>query len=395
MFERKDVNLIAKRMEEPKNNLIQFIIGPRQTGKTTMFTQALKHIKLKSHVVSADDVINPTTEWISTEWQQARNLCRAGNRVVLVIDEVQKVANWSSTVKGLWDADRRNNTNLKVILSGSSSLLLQHGLEDSLMGRFEIIRSTHWSFAECASAFNYTLEDYLFLGGYPACEIFRNDETRWKNYVRDAIIEPTLSRDILEIEEIRKPALMRNLFYLASSYSGQELSYNKMLGQLQEAGSVVTISSYLDAINKANMVATLMKFSNKEVKRRASSPRFMVYDTSLLNACTARGRKHALEDAEYRGHLVESAVGARLLARAATEHFEVYWWREKNNEVDFVLEQEGLLIAIEVKSGNTKKQGGMAAFLSEHPKAKRIVVGGSAASACSVEDFLLDEVELF
>ena len=396
MFERRQVQLLVERMGEAGNHLIQFIVGPRQTGKTTMFVQALARLDSPSHVVSADDVINPTSEWLSTEWQQARNLAKCGRgRVVFVVDEVQKVANWATAVKGLYDSDRREGIDVKAVLTGSSSLLLQKGLEESLMGRFEIVRCTHWSYAECREAFDYTLDDYLFLGGYPGVEIFRDDETRWKAYVRDAIVEPTLSRDILEMGEVRKPALMRNLFYLCASYSGQELSYNKMLGQLQEAGSAVTISSYLDAMGKAHMIAALMKFSRNEVRKRASSPRLMVYDTSLLNACAGRSRQTALGVPEFRGHLVESAVGARLLARGAQEGFELFWWREGADEVDFVAVRGGEVAAIEVKSGAISGQGGMAAFLKKCPEARRIIVGGSAAGACSVEEFLLDEVPVF
>ncbi len=396
MFKRKQVQLLAERIAEAKNPLIQFIVGPRQTGKTTMFVQALGDIDLASHVVSADDVLVPTPEWLAGEWQQARNAAqRSGARVVFVVDEVQKIAGWARTVKGLYDKDRREGIDVKPVLTGSSSLLLQKGLEESLMGRFEVIHCTHWSFAECREAFGYTLDDYLFLGGYPGVEIFRDDETRWKSYVRDAIVEPTLSRDILEMGDVRKPMLMRNLFYLCAAYSGQELSYNKMLGQLQEAGSAVTISSYLDLMQKAHMVAALMKFSRKELRKRASSPRLMVYDTSLLNACAGRSRQMVLEVPEFRGHLVESAVGARLLARAVQEGLELYWWREGGAEVDFVVAYGEELAAIEVKSGATSAQGGMAAFLEKHPEARRIVVGGSAAGACSVEEFLLDEVPLF
>ena len=396
MFRRKNVDVLVSRLTEANNNLIQFIVGPRQTGKTTMFVQALEDVELSSHVVNADDVINPSVDWITTEWQQARNMFKAREeRVVFVIDEVQKVPQWASVVKGLWDHDRREHIDVKPVLTGSSTLLLQRGLEESLMGRFELIRSTHWSLSECQQAFGYSMDDYLYLGGYPAVEMFRDDENRWRNYVRDAIIEPTLSRDILEMEEIRKPALMRNLFYLSACYSGQELSYNRMLGQLQEAGSVVTIASYLDAMQKANMIATLMKFSQKEIKKRASSPRLMVYDTSLLNACSSKTRQDAFSDKEYYGHLVESAVGARLLARGVEEHFEVFWWRESSEEVDFVLQKGQDITAIEVKSGNTTSQSGMATFLKKFPHAKRIIVGGASAGAFTVEEFLMDQVDLF
>ena len=395
MFERKIVETLAARMQEDDSPLIQVVAGPRQTGKSTAIAQALEKVDKTAHSASADDVIAPDVEWLRTEWQQARNLQRdSGKPAVLVLDEVQKVHGWPNVVKGLWDADQRERLPLKVVLSGSSSLLLRKGLEDSLKGRFEVLRSTHWSLAECREAFGFTLDDFLFFGGFPGAARLISDERRWRAYMRDSIIEPTISNDVLEQEDVRKPALMRALFELGARFSGQELSYNKMLGQLQDAGNTTTLAHYLTLLDKAGVLCGLEKYHPRVLERRKSSPRLMVYDTALMTAVSGRAKELLLGDSELRGHLVESAVGARLLALGPDHGFDVQWWREGNDEVDFVLAGEGKLAAVEVKSGRTKSQGGMAAFLREYPEATRIVVGGSAAGAVTVEDFLLGNVAL-
>lgn len=396
MFERKQVGVIASRIQETDVPLMQVVVGPRQTGKSTMISQALRRVSVRSHYVSADDALVPSAQWLQTEWQQARNIAAStSGPIVLVVDEIQKVPGWSTAVKGLYDADRRNLVDVRPVLSGSSSLLLHKGLEDSLMGRFELIRSSHWSFAECREAFGFSLDDYLYFGGYPGAARFAGDDARWTSYMRDAIIEPTISQDVLALEDVRKPALMRALFRLGVTYSAQELSYNKMLGQLQDAGNTVTLAHYLDLLSKAGMLTGLPKYSEKELERRKASPRLMVFDTSLMTAVSDKGRERLLGEPDLRGHIVESAVGARLLARSGDEGFEVMWWREGNEEVDFVLRKGSALIAIEVKSGGESGQSGMAEFLRRNPEARRIVVGGTSAGACGIEEFLLDEVPLF
>lgn len=395
MYERALVRTIAQRMREAENPLIQVVAGPRQTGKSTAIAQALDAVGLPFHSVSADDVIAPDVEWLRTEWQQARNLLRATDTpMILVLDEVQKVLGWPNAVKGLWDADRRAKVPLKVVLSGSPSLLLRKGLEDSLKGRFEVLRSPHWSFAECRDAFGFSLDDFLYFGGFPGAARLAGDERRWRAYMRDAIIEPTIASDVLLQEDVRKPALMRALFELGARFSAQELSYSKMAGQLQDAGNTVTLAHYLTLLDKAGVLCGLEKYHPKALQRKRSSPRLMVFDTALMTAASGRAKNQLLDDPEAFGHLVESAVGAHLLAIAPERGFEVQWWREGNDEVDFVLSGSGELAAVEVKSGRTKSQGGMAAFLKRYPEATRIVVGGSATGAVSIEDFLCDRVSL-
>lgn len=396
MFKRAQVEVLAQRMQEPEVLTMQFVVGPRQTGKSTMITQALELAGMPSHFVSSDEAPLPDAEWIAREWQQARNMTAGGTRpVVLCVDEVQNVSGWARRVKALWDQDRREHTPLHVVLSGSSSLLLHKGMEDSLMGRFEVIRSAQWSFAECREAFGFSLDDYLYYGGYPGAAPFAKDQRRWAAYLRDAIVEPTISKDVLELGEVRKPALMRALFRLGCAYSGQELSYNKMLGQLQDGGNTATLAGYLDLLSKAGMLSAVPKYADKEITKRRSSPRLMVHDTSLMTALSDKGQDEFLARGELRGHLVESAVGAYLLARAAAEGFEVMWWRDGQREVDFVVRDGSALSAIEVKGGAESRQSGMAAFLDEHPGARRLVVGGTSSGACGIEEFLLGEVPLF
>jgi predicted AAA+ superfamily ATPase len=392
MYKRKLAGQLEERMRE-KRRFIQIIVGPRQTGKTTALTQALNSLSARSHFVSADDPALVSPEWLRNEWEQARLLQKqSGKELILAFDEIQKVPQWSSMVKLLWDEDTRRKVPIKVILSGSSSLLLQKGMSESLMGRFEVLYCPHWNFPECKKAFGYSLNDFLFFGGYPGAAALKGDEERWARYIGASIVEPTLSQDILLMEEVRKPALLRALFTLGAGYSAQELSYTKILGQLQDAGNTVTVAHYLELLGKANILCGLPKYSANKLRVRQSSPRLMVFDTSLMTYADGASHRRFIENTEARGHLVESAVGAYLLARGREEGFDVYWWRERDKEVDFVLQKGSALTAIEVKSGRVKNFGGSMEFLKQYPHALSYVVGNTN---CPLEDFLAGKTILF
>jgi predicted AAA+ superfamily ATPase len=395
MFKRKLVRGLVERLTEPRR-FIQIVVGPRQTGKTTAVLQALEELNMRSHFVSADDPNLVGAEWLRNEWEQARALTKtaehSGGGAVLVVDEIQKIVKWSSIVKLLWDEDNRLCVPLKVVLTGSSSLLLQKGLAESLMGRFEMLYSPHWNYAECREAFGYSLDDFLFFGGYPGASSLIKDESRWARYMGTSIVEPTISQDILMMEEVRKPALLRSLFMLGSGYSAQELSFTKMLGQLQDAGNTVTLAHYLDLLGKANMLTGLQNYSGNQIRTRKSSPRFMVYDTSLMTYADGANRRRLLDSPADRGRLVESAVGAYLLARGVEEGFEVYWWRERGDEVDFVIKKGNRLTAIEVKSGRVKNVGGSLVFKKLYPEALSLIVG---SANLDLEDFLLGSKSIF
>ncbi|MCL1864318.1 MAG: ATP-binding protein [Spirochaetes bacterium] len=393
MFKRNLVDQLKKRMLE-KRLFMQTVIGPRQTGKTTAILQVLESLSTPHHFISADDPVLVSPEWLRNEWERVRLMQKqSGKEIILVIDEVQKIPRWQSMVKLLWDEDTRKKIPLKVILSGSSSLLIQKGLNESMAGRFEVLFCPHWNYRECKAAFKYSLDDFLFFGGYPGAAKLKDDLERWVRYIGSSIVEPVISRDILQMEEVRKPALLRSLFTLGASYSAQELSYTKILGQLMDAGNTVTIAHYLELLHHANILCGLPKYSANKIRSRQSSPRFMVYDTSLLIWAAGASRKRYMEIPETRGHLVESAVGAYLLARGKEEGFSVYWWREREKEVDFVIERgTANLTAIEVKSGRVKNTGGSIEFLKQYPHALSLIVG---SENCSLEEFLSGKIPLF
>ena len=393
MYKRKLVEQLRNRMKE-KRRFLQVIAGPRQTGKTTAVLQVLESLSVTYHFISADDPVVVSPEWLRNEWDKARLLQKQKQReIILAIDEIQKVPAWSSIVKLLWDEDTRKKIPVKVILLGSSSLLIQKGLNESMAGRFEVLFCPHWNFTECKTAFKYKLDDFLFFGGYPGAAVLKNDIERWTRYIGSSIVEPVISRDILQMEEVRKPALLRSLFTLGASYSAQELSYTKILGQLHDAGNTVTLAHYLELLDKANILCGLPKYSANKIRMKQSSPRLMVYDTSLLIWTAGASRKNFLKIPEYRGRLVESAIGAYLLARGREEGFSVYWWREKEKEVDFVIEKgNAALTAIEVKSGIVKHSVGIIGFKKLYPHALCLTVG---SQDCSVEDFLQGKTPLF
>lgn len=371
-FERKYLAPFNTRLSE-KRRFIQVLVGPRQVGKTTLVLQALKNHP--SHYASADGA--SSSVWLDQQWETARiKQQQSGNiEFVLTLDEIQKIPNWSETVKKHWDEDSRLNTPLKVVLLGSSRLLLQKGLTESLAGRFELTYIPHWSFTEMNQAFGWNETQFAWFGGYPGAAELITDENRWKRYLLDSIIETSISKDILMLSRIDKPALMRRLFDLGCDYSGQILSFNKILGQLQDAGNTTTLSNYLSLLDQAGLLSGLEKYSGNKIVQRGSSPKFMAHNTALISA----QRIETFETVQLRpdlwGRQVESAIGAHLLNHAVSEHYQVYYWREGNQEVDFVLEKKGKVIGLEIKSGAFDGvPSGMSAFQKAHRPDKVLLV---------------------
>lgn len=364
-------------MEEPRK-FIQVIFGPRQVGKTTLVNQMVKKYSFGSLVVSADAIDAYNTYWLEQQWELARiKLTQSGGEdFLLVVDEIQKIDNWSEKVKSLWDQDTRNNLPLKVIVLGSYRLLIQRGLTESLAGRFETTFMSHWSYSEMLAAFGWNEEQYVYFGGYPGAASLISDQQRWKQYVRESLIETSISKDILMLTRVDKPALMKRLFELSCTYSGQILSYNKMLGQLRDAGNTTTLSHYLTLLSTAGLVTGIEKYSSNIIRKKSSSPKFQVYNTALISALSNESFEDALQNPAIWGRLVESAVGAHLLNHSVSGDFALTYWREGNDEVDFVIEQKKI-IGIEVKSGAIHNTSGMAAFKKKFNPDKLVVIGNT------------------
>lgn len=391
MYRRKQYNILHERIAEPRR-FIQVIAGPRQVGKSTMVKQIVKEVTIPYTLETADAIETDNAEWISNVWNTVRQqmLFRNETEHLLVIDEIHKINNWSEMVKREWDSDTFADRNIKVVLLGSSRLLLKKGLTESLMGRFELIRMPHWNYREMHEAFGWDINQYIYFGGYPGGATLIKNERRWQQYVVDAIIGPSIDKDVILTSTIYKPALVRNLFELGCTYSGEELSLNKVLGQLQDAGNVTTLSNYLTILGECNLLAGLQKYAADKARKYNSVPKFQVFNSALLSALHGKTYEQAFTDSKLWGRWVETAVGAYLINNAEPLGYKLYYWREASNEVDYILERRGETIAIEVKSGHRTTNKGITLFRERYNPRHAIIVG---SGGISIEDFLQFDLE--
>lgn len=386
-YERYHKKLLLNRLTQEPRRFIQVLMGPRQVGKTTVVRQVMKELTVPYHFSTADAVLLNRNSWISTQWESARLKLKQSGAAegVLIFDEIQKLDNWSEAVKKEWDADTLNDICLKVVLLGSSRLLVQKGLTESLAGRFEIIWMEHWSFAEMRDAFDFDLNQYIWFGGYPGAAYIKEDEPRWKRYIMDSLIETSISQDVLMLTRVDKPALLRNLFEIGCRYSGQLLSFTKIAGQLQDAGNTTTLSHYLNLLHTAGMLGGIEKFSPSAVRQRSSIPKFQVHNSALLSAMSHLNRGETILRPEIWGRWVESAVGAHLINHIATTEISLFYWRERNDEVDFVIQYRSKVIGVEVKSSSGSGKKGMDVFAGKFNPDKMLLIG---QDGIPVEEFL-------
>ena len=369
------------------------VTGPRQVGKTTLVAQTVLKSGLACHSASADGPTLHHIEWIEAQWNVARLLMKESNKkeALLVLDEIQKIPNWSEVVKKLWDEDTKHRRSLKVILIGSAPLLIGQGLTESLAGRFETLKLPHWSFSEMCKAFKWTLDQYLFYGAYPGAATLIRQPDRWSKYIRDSLIETTIARDVLLLSRVDKPALLRQLFELGCSYSGQIISYTKMLGQLQSAGNTTTLAHYLHLLEGAGMLTGLRKYAGSKARQRGSSPKMQILNTALMTAISGQNISSARANKEFWGRLTESAIGSHLMSGVVKGSYEVFYWRDRNQEVDFVVRTGKKLTAIEVKSQYSSSSfSDIAAFSAAFRSTKKLIIG---SSGIGIEKFLSKEPE--
>lgn len=384
-YRRPQYDTMMARISEPRRQ-IQVLVGPRQVGKSTLMEQVVENLSIPFTLVSADDVINADTDWLSLQWESARAKMKvnAQNEHLLIIDEVQKVENWSEAVKGEWDRDKREKRNLKVVLLGSSRVLIRKGLTESLAGRYELIRMGHWTYPEMRDAFGVSLDQYVYFGGYPGAAHLIQEEPRWQAYIRDSLIEAALAKDVFQTATIYKPALLRQLFELGCIYSGEMLSLNKMLGQLNDAGNVTTLASYLELLEQCNLLGGLKKFYRDEARKYTSIPKYQVFNNALRNAYLRKSFDGQRLDPVGWGRQVESAVGAHLINQCDEAGCQLRYWREKDLEVNFVIERQGECVAIEVKSRRRGMNSGLPEFKKRYSPRQSFVVG---TGGLSLEDF--------
>jgi predicted AAA+ superfamily ATPase len=357
--------------------VIHVLIGPRQVGKTTIARQIEDSLAFPVLYATADSPLPPDAAWIETQWRRATAAASpSAGPVLLILDEVQKVRGWSEMVKFHWDA-RPKKTEIRVLILGSSALLMQEGLTESLAGRFFLHRCPHWTFSESRDAFGWDLNQWLFFGGYPGGASFITEEANWKRYITDSLIETVLARDVLQMTKIIKPALLRHLFTLAATMPAQIVSYTKMVGQLQDAGNTTTLAHYLKLLESAFLVSGLEVFSLGFQRKRGSSPKLILWNNALVNALSTQTLKESLTDPVWWGRLVENAVGGHLCNHLNSVEYTLAYWRDRSQEVDFVIFRGKDVWAIEVKSGRSGKNTGLQLFRQRYPKAKTLIVGGT------------------
>lgn len=370
MFERSILQEINNRISEERK-FIQVLVGPRQVGKTTLIKQLIRKTDIPYHFVAADDLYAADTTWLRLEWGNARLQMQQSDKkeILFIIDEIQKVPNWSEAVKKEWDSDSFSDTNVKVILLGSSRLLIQKGLTESLAGRYELMNVTHWSFDEMRDAFGWNLEQFIYFGGYPGSASLISDEARWKDYIRESLVETTISKDILMMTRVDKPALLKRLFDIGCKYSSQILSLTKVQGELQESGNLTTLSGYLTLLKDAGLLSGLEKYAADIIRKRASKPKFQVHNNALLAAGQSDSFDAIRKNPKEWGRFAESAVGAHLINSGLKYRFNVYYWNQGNYEVDFIIEKGNDRVALEVKSGKDSTNVGLSLFDNEfHPR---------------------------
>ncbi|MBR6032880.1 MAG: ATP-binding protein [Bacteroidaceae bacterium] len=390
MYKRSEYLTIKSRLEEPRK-FIQVVMGPRQVGKSTVVKQVLQDLDVPYQLFSADNVPASNTGWVSNCWAAVRSLkeSKGLESIILVIDEIQKVTNWSEVVKKEWDDDTFYDRNIKLLLLGSSRVLLEKGLSESLGGRFEEIRMTHWSYPEMRDCFGFTLDQYIYYGGYPGAAELVSDPDRWEQYIQSAIIDATINKDILMNTPISKPALLRQTFELGASYSGKLLSLNKMLGSLQDAGNTVTLAGYINLLSESGMLCGLQKYSIDTARRRASIPKLQVYNNALKMVYNPHTFEQAIMDRKEWGSIFESGIGAWIVTQAFVHRLEVFYWRDHSHEVDFILRKKGAVVAIEVKSDAEKNTEGLDVFKRLYHPNHAFIVGDGGIRA---EDFLTTDI---
>ena len=386
-FKRTLFSALTDRLKEPRRHL-QVLLGPRQVGKTTLVFQCLERIPKEQYLyISADGPKSQDPQWLLQHWKKLRSKESVLKKeVFLVIDEVQKIPNWAEAIKALWDEDTQNKRNIKVLLLGSSSLLIQKGLTESLAGRFEVLRLSHWFFHEMKEAFGFTLDEYIYFGGYPGSAGLIKEERRWKDYIKDSLIDTVLTKDILFDNPINKPALLKQMFYLGAECSGQIISYEKILTHLGGLKHTATAAHYLDLLSQAGLITGLQKFSHNVLRKRRSKPKFQVQNTALMSCITHKSFKDAKKDTVFWGRLVESCIGASLWNACFLNSDELFYWNDSSCELDFVLKRSQKICAIEVKSGEkTRQTKSLQSFEKKYKPHQTLLIG---PSGLNIKDFL-------
>jgi uncharacterized protein len=342
---------LQKRISEPAPGLVQFLIGPRQIGKTTILLAIADQLKSRALYVAADAPEASLAGWWENVWQKAEDLAQKST-AALLIDEIQYLPNWGRLLKSKVDYVRHNGIRLHMIVSGSSALGLHSGSRETMAGRFEINQILHWPAAELGKYFKLSdeksVDRLIKYGGYPGSMSFVNDLPRWRNYVRGSIIDPAIGRDILMMENVRKPALLRQTFAICIGHPAEIISLQKISGRLLEKGSMQAVAHYLNLLEEAGLVAAVGKYSDKPIRVRSSPPKFVVLNQAMLSSMENINPPVQSAEPDRFGRWMENAC----MAHAWNAGQAIHYWRTEPLEVDMILSGSWGKWAVEIKTGN-------------------------------------------
>lgn len=345
-------SVLLKRMYEKAPNRIQLLVGPRQVGKTTLLLELEKKFKKRAFYAALDSPESSMPGFWERFWTRVEEAAQSGKTLVVLLDEVHGLPNWSLLLKSKWDRIVKDQLPIHIVATGSSALKLSTDSRESLAGRFERLILTHWMLSDFMKAFHLSLAKavdlFIKMGAYPGAFQYISAFSRWKAYVRDAIVEPAIGRDIMALAPIRRPALLRQVFAICMAAPAQIISLQKIVGQLQDAGAIETVSYYLSLLEEAFLVAAIAKYSPRELRMRSSPPKIIVLSNALMAAMDQNDPPDAKKDPVRFGAWVENAC----LAKAWNAGQKVTYWREEPFEVDAIVEGSWGKWAIEVKTGH-------------------------------------------
>ena len=377
--------LLRQRIAEKAPGRIQLLTGPRQVGKTTLLLQLAGSLKGRAIYATADGPEASLPGFWERIWSSAEEIAHRRGDAVVLLDEVQHLPDWSRRLKGEWDRIHRLKTPLHVIVTGSSALRLGSASRESLAGRFERVTLSHWPAAALRDILHVkagaAAETQVLTGSYPGAHALRGDSARFRAYVRDAIVEPAIGRDVLALEPVRRPALLRQIFGFCASMPAQIVSLQKLQGRLTDPGALDTIAHYLHLLEDAYLIAPLEKFSVRPLRRRSAPPKIIVLSNALLAGMDPLGPPDRSKDPGRFGAWVENAC----LAHAWNSGQRVTYWREEPIEVDGVIEGTWGAWAVEVKTGSfeTHDLKGVLEFCRRNPRFRPLVLHGPEGVAAA------------
>lgn len=366
---------LTERLDEPAPGRVQILTGPRQVGKTHILLDSAARWRESALYLAADAPESSLPGWWELQWQRTLQMAGRG-KSVLFVDEAHYLPQWSPVIKSAIDEVYRKKLPLHIVITGSATLPLGSGAREAMTGRFERIELRQWNPRDLAEAFSLdrdeAIECFIRFGSFPGGMSLISDIPRWKAYIRDSIIDPAVGRDILMREQVRKPALLRQIFAVCTGHPSEILSLAKIAGALSDAGTLETIAHYLGLLEEAYLIASVRKYSAREVRRRSSPPKIVPLSNALTAASRSGDPPLPARDPAPWGRWVENACIAFAIGCGQ----KVHYWREEPLEVDFVLIGSWGKWAIEIKTGElgSRDMAGLLTFCRRWPEFRPLVL---------------------